>query len=160
MQSQEDLTQKLWTVKIIWLAMLGSLGIYLFLGLQFGTALRAVQNADLPLETIKNALAVLALIVVVFLAFMRPFLIKIAFAPQGDHTPPLARYTVIVLITLAIAESVGIFGLVLFMLGVSYHTFYIFLFTSALMMLWHRPKAEEYERMLVNMQNRGEIESP
>lgn len=158
MQSREDLSKKLWTVKIIWLAMLASLGIYLFLVLQFETALRAGQSADLPLGAIKNALSVLALIVVVFLAFMRPFLIKIAFAPQGANTPPLARYTVIVLITLALAESVSIFGLVLFMLGASYQTFYIFLFTSALMMVWHRPKAEEYERLLVNMQNKGDIQ--
>ena len=59
-------------------------------------------------------------------------------------------------ITLAIADSIGIYGLVLFMMGEDFQTLYIFLFLAALIMFWHRPKTEEYEQLVNNTHNRAE----
>lgn len=156
-QSRTALVKDMRTVWFIWLAMLATLGVYLFLCLWFEEALRTPQRMDFPLEMMKNALAIAALITIAAAVVMRRFMFKAALrsadSSQDANSHPIARYTVVVIITLAIAESVGIYGLILFMLGASYQTLYTFLFISALMMLWHRPKLEEYEALAAKWRN-------
>jgi hypothetical protein len=49
--------------------------------------------------------------------------------------------------SLALSESIGVYGLVLFFLGESFRTLYIFIGISALAMLLYRPKREELETL-------------
>ncbi len=153
-RSQEILSKELRTLRIIWYAMLGSLAIYLFICLQFEDALHNPQGLELPLDVIKNALCVVAAIEILLGSLFRRFLLKVSSqkndATRRSNANPLARYTLIVVISLAIADSIGIYGLVLFMIGADFQTLYIFLFLAALMMFWHRPKTEEYEQLVNN----------
>jgi hypothetical protein len=50
-------------------------------------------------------------------------------------------------VSLALSESIGIYGLVLFFLGESFRTLYIFLGISALAIFLYRPKREELEAL-------------
>ena len=159
LQSQEILSKELRTLRFIWWAMLGSLAIYLFICLQFEDALHNPQGQELPLDVIKNALCIVVAIEILLVSFFRRFILKAVQkndATKHANSNPLARYTLIVVISLAIADSIGIYGLVLFMLGEDFQTLYIFLFLAALMMFWHRPKIEEYEQLVNNM--RGDVE--
>ena len=59
----------------------------------------------------------------------------------------LAKYTVAVLVSLALCEGIGIYGVVLFFLGAELKILYIFIAISALSMFFYRPKMEELERL-------------
>ena len=159
-QSQEILSKELRTLRLIWQAMLGSLAVYLFICLQFGDTIQQPQGEKFPLGVLKNAFYVAAAIEIVFIMFVRRLMLKTAphksDAQKHSNTSPLARYTTIVLISLAIADSIGIYGLILFMLGEDFQTLYIFLFLAALMMFWHRPKTEEYQQLSNNVHNGAE----
>ena len=159
-QSQEILSKELRTLRFIWWAMLGSLAVYFFLCLQFEDALRQPQGEEFPLAVLKNALCVVAAIEILFIALVRRFMLKAASqksdANKRSNANPLARYTVIVVLSLAIADSIGIYGLLLFMLGEDFQTLYVFIFLAVLMMFWHRPKTGEYEELVNNMRSGAE----
>lgn len=50
-------------------------------------------------------------------------------------------------VSLALSESIGIYGFVLFLLGDSFGTLHIFVGISALAMFFYRPKREELETL-------------
>ena len=160
LQSQAALSKKLRTLRIIWSAMLGSLAVYLFICLQFEDALRQPLREDFPLGIFKNALCVVTAIEILAIAFVRKLMLKAASQGSAENkhpdADPLARYTVIVVLSLAIADSIGIYGLILFILGAGFQTLYIFIFLAALMMFWHRPKTAEYEALVNNMRSGAE----
>ncbi|MDM8554628.1 hypothetical protein QUF75_07865 [Desulfococcaceae bacterium HSG7] len=159
LQSQEILSKELRTLRFIWWAMLGSLAVYLFVCLQFEDALHNPQGLEFPLDVIKNVLCIVVAIEILLVSFFRRFILKAVQkndATNNSNANPLARYTLIVVISLAIADSIGIYGLVLFMIGADFQILYIFLFLAALMMFWHRPKVKEYEELVNNMRNSAE----
>lgn len=66
--------------------------------------------------------------------------------PSSSHPEAVAksRYLVTVIVSMALVEAVGVFGLVMFMLGDGFNTLYIFTGLSALGLFLYRPKADEY----------------
>jgi len=58
------------------------------------------------------------------------------------------RYLVTVIVSMALIESVGIFGFVMFILGDNFNTLYIFSGLSALGIFLYRPKVDEYAKIL------------
>ncbi len=56
-------------------------------------------------------------------------------------------------VSLALSESIGIYGFVLFLLGDGFRTLYIFIGISALAMFFYRPKREELEALAIAMQS-------
>jgi hypothetical protein len=65
----------------------------------------------------------------------------------GD-SPAKTRYFTTVLVTLMTVEIVGVFGLIMFILGDSYNTLYIFTTLAALGLFLHRPKESDYEQIV------------
>lgn len=61
---------------------------------------------------------------------------------QGDAAK--SRYLTTVIVSMSLLESVGLFGFVMFILGDSYNTLYIFTGMSVLGLLLYRPKLDEY----------------
>ena len=61
--------------------------------------------------------------------------------PEGEAKK---RYLVTVIVSMSLIESVGIFGLVMFVLGDNFNSLYIFTGLSALGLFLYRPKAHEY----------------
>ncbi len=54
------------------------------------------------------------------------------------------RYLATVLVSLTLMDSMGIYGLVMFMLDDGFNTLYIFVLMSALGLFLYRPKADEF----------------
>lgn len=54
------------------------------------------------------------------------------------------RYFLTVLISMALAETIGVLGLVMYILGDDFNTLYIFIIMSALAVFLYRPKMTEY----------------
>jgi hypothetical protein len=59
-----------------------------------------------------------------------------------------SRYLVTIIVSMALIESIGVFGFIMFILGDNFNTLYIFTGLSALGMYLYRPKADEYLRII------------
>lgn len=59
-----------------------------------------------------------------------------------------SRYLMTVIASMSLLESVGLFGFVMFILGDSYSTLYIFTGMSVLGLLLYRPKLDEYRQVI------------
>jgi len=142
---------------IIWAAMLGSLFIYVVICHQWGDQLRPTMSPNFPLDVMRNILYGIALVTLLLTHFVRKLILhRRAGAPQpvSSHAPrmtsqptPLARYSIAMIVSLALSESIGIYGFVLFVLGDSFQTLHIFIGISAIAMVYYRPKREEFETL-------------
>jgi hypothetical protein len=148
-------------LRIIWVLMLGTLGLYLFICHQFGDEIRA--KAHVPLDTIRQALYLVAAVDVLVTYYTRKIFLS------GNTTQPklkpsnsdllqdqpayVSKYATAMIIVLALSESIGIFGLVLFLLGDTYQTLHIFISISAVSMFYYRPKSEEIKQLSNAMKN-------
>lgn len=67
---------------------------------------------------------------------------------QGPLNTAKSRYLVTVIVSMSLIEVVGIFGLIMFMLGDGFNTLYIFTGLSALGLFLYRPKTDEYSEII------------
>lgn len=58
------------------------------------------------------------------------------------------RYLTTIIVSMSLVEVVGVFGLVMFVLGDGFNTLYIFTGLSALGLFLYRPKAGEYSEII------------
>ena len=78
---------------------------------------------------------------------------------SSDQPKALAKYTTAVIISLALSECIGVYGLLLFLLGDAYQTLYIFIGAAAAAMFYFRPKREELADLAMAMHG-GEMQPP
>lgn len=141
MQNSQQTVQ----LKIMWRSMLGSLGIYAAISLFVKPLLGPDSGLRLPLT---GALAVVALAIVAGTIVVR----RVALAQplsRGEidlsTAEGAARLSAVSVILWALSESIGIFGLVLFVLFGEAAVFYAFLAASAALLLMHAPRASAPE---------------
>jgi len=150
---------------IIWAAMLGFLLIYVFICHQVGEDIRGNMNPEFPIRLLKNILYGAVIVTLLCAHFLRRFMLTGRFSrsefkpynPDSNFPQPalVAKYTVAVLVSLALCEGIGIYGVVLFFLGADLKTLTLFIAISALSMFFYRPKMEELERLAMNMKRQG-----
>jgi hypothetical protein len=150
------------TLWIIWAAMVGSLLVYVFLCHQFGEEMRPTGIHDLPVGLIRNILSVVTLVTLILAHFIRKRMLEGRLGSSGSgllkpgaassEPSSLILYTTAVILSLVLSDSIGIYGLVLFMLGDSFRTLHVFIGISALAMYFYRPKREEFETLALAMQ--------
>jgi hypothetical protein len=158
-QEKEATNKGMLTLWIIWAAMLGSLLIYIVICHQLGVGFKSAEGSDLPLGLLRSILFGMGAVALLIAYFMRRSMLsaRTGFSKSkpgermvGWNAPPfLAKYATAVIISLALSESIGIYGLILFLLGESFQTLYTFIVVSALAMVFYRPKREELERLAV-----------
>ena len=147
---------------IIWAAIMGSLFIYGFICHQLGEEIRRNVNQFSHLSLLRNMPFGVAIIILLLTHYFKKILLGSAFggflsklpksAPYANQPPFLAKYTKALIVSFALSESIGIFGLVLFFLGDSFRTLYTFIGISALAIIYHRPKREDREKLALAMQ--------
>lgn len=140
------------TMNIIWAAMLLSLVIYLFMGLFLEDKITIPLEKD-ALEMLRRALYVVSFVTLVATKYIRTLVLsgkglntigKNYSRSNRDAGPTvLALYTTAMIIALALSESIGIYGLLLFFIGKSRSDLYILILISAAAMLYYRPNKEE-----------------
>lgn len=67
---------------------------------------------------------------------------------RGAVATAKSRYLATVIVSMALVEVVGIFGLVMFVFGDDFNTLYIFTGLSALGLFLYRPKVDEYSEII------------
>lgn len=154
MLAKEEMKQinQAWVpLNMIWIAMLASLGMYLIVGLYAKDNIQVATGDDFPIKTIRNVLYAVSIITLILTKVIRNSLLKNSRgfienrqpANQSNQHPAIAKYSIAFIISFALLESIGIYGLVLVMLGKDLTDLYILIILSAVAMFYYRPKKEE-----------------
>lgn len=148
-QEKQQLETGWKVVFIIWCAMFAALAMYLVVGLVLQEHWLAVISEDFPLDILRQVFFALSLLTIAGVYYLRKHLLK----PGGpvvktssrnvSQHPAVAKYQVAVVITAALLESIGVFGLVLFLLAKDNASLYQLLVISAVAMLYFRPRKQE-----------------
>ena len=150
-------------VLLIWGAILASLGVYLVICSIVGRNLQINLDSDFPLGTLKYALFVVSFITLLAVYYLRKLLLRptnaISSSTQTspDRNPALAKYTVAIIITSALLESIAIYGVVLFFLAKDTSSLYQLLFISAAAMLFFRPRKSELLNLAAQMKKQHNL---
>ncbi|MDO9161415.1 MAG: hypothetical protein Q8N35_02505 [Methylococcaceae bacterium] len=67
-----------------------------------------------------------------------------------------SRYLLTVIVSMTLIESIGAYGLIMYLLGDGYNTLHIFIIVSALGMYLYRPKVSEYESIVEALAEQSE----
>lgn len=129
----------IWT---LWASLLGTLAVYVLICHIFGHRIKFDLGPDMPVGLIKNILVFVSALEIVAAGFIRKFLLTLRKSPENSRI--IERYTAAVLVSLALSESVGIYGLILFFISKDFPTLYSFIALSAAAMVFYRPKTEEF----------------
>ena len=144
--SDAELDKGILTLKFIWGAMLFSLFLYLFVAVQLGPRLPVTMDAAV-FAKLRLALFAVALVTPLFIPVLRRAILAAAGQePKGNQAfrhPLLQRYASATIVSLALAETLGIYGLILFLLGHDPTDLYLLLIASAAVMIYFRPRRDE-----------------
>lgn len=91
---------------------------------------------------IRTVFYVIAIVLFPFTTLLRHILLRLNQTMPGE-TSAAQRYLLTVVVTQGLVEIVGIFGLLMFILGDDYNTLYIFSTMAALGIFLHRPRLSE-----------------
>ncbi|MCF6203210.1 MAG: hypothetical protein L3J59_05985 [Methylococcaceae bacterium] len=90
---------------------------------------------------------VISLILFPLANLVRHILLRLNQTMPGNN-PAKNRYFITIAVTLTMVESVGFFGLIMFIFGDKYNTLYIFSTLAILGIFLHRPKKLEYLQII------------
>lgn len=164
-QSGGGIEKGLVVLWVIWGAMVLSLFVYLMVCHQFGDEIRKSLNPDIRLDRMRHILFVVTAGELVLIYLVRRGMVPTPLLAAGrtylkaavPTVQPgiLARYTTALIISLALSESIGLYGLVLYFLGDTLQVLYTFVGISAAAMFYFRPKKVELEGFVMAMQEKS-----
>lgn len=134
---------------ILWVilgTMVSTLAVYIFLCHYLGDELRVSTDGGPPI-LIRTILYAVSIVTFPLINLLRHIMLRLNQTMPGG-TSARARYFTTVLVSLGLAETMGVYGLVLFLLGDDLNTLYIFSFLSVLAMILYGPKSDEYEEIV------------
>ena len=159
--SQENNTESfekgMMVTRIIWAGIFVCLFIYVIVCHAVAGGDFRSEATGVPLDLIKNILFGASIILLFLAYFIRRRIVSVKpgdainrpSGPSSTHNLSqfLPKYTAAILVSSALSEAVGVFGLVLFLLGDSFQNLYLFIGISAIALIYFRPKKEEIEKM-------------
>ncbi|UCB49839.1 MAG: hypothetical protein JSW56_02780 [Deltaproteobacteria bacterium] len=105
----------------------------------------------------RNVLYGVAIVTLILTHFLKKFMLAqrsggsgpTSLRPQlgSNQSSLISKYAVSMIVSLALSESIGLYGFVLFLLGENFRTLYIFVGISAIALFFYRPKREEIETL-------------
>lgn len=151
-KEQERIGRECRTLYVIWLALVMSLFVYLGLGVYLEDKV-FVSMSGQPFAIFQKAMYALAPLTVLMSFFLRKVILagkrcvaggtaRPSISDRRRH-PAVARYTIAMVVSLAMAESVGIYGFVLFLIGKNRSDLYVLMLVALALMLLYRPRREQ-----------------
>ena len=141
--------------------MVVALVMYIVVCYYLAENLQTRLSQDVPLEMVKNIFYGLTVGSLLLANFLKKLLLRVKIdqphqtlidPTPARHQPPfVTRYFNAVIVSLAMSESIGLYGFVLFFLGADFQTLYIFMAISAAAMIYFRPKIEELKELATAM---------
>ena len=146
MMTEEELDKRLMTLRIIWFVLLMSLGVYLFVGIHVGTRMQSSINEE-TVGILRTVLYAMACAILIAARYIR----KLILSGKGEVSQPvqalehlaLQKYSAATIVALAMSESIGVYGLVFFLLGKNSTDLYLLILISAAAMVLYRPRKDE-----------------
>jgi hypothetical protein len=164
-KEQEVLSKAMKINWAIWAAMVSSIGIYILVAHLTEGKIRIAEGAGEVFGLLRNILLLVGIGELVLIPLIRRVMLRpsarslMLGAPSSSLTPQshpaAALYSAALVVSLAIAETVAIYGLVLFFLSGDFNTLYLFAALGAAGMLVHRPKGGELEQLATRMKTGG-----
>jgi hypothetical protein len=162
----EKINKGMLPLNIIWGAMLISLFIYLFVGLFIMDNLHTATEKN-AIDTLRNVLFAVSFGTLIATRSIRKLILygkggrKVLNAGQPSYQSgqALSKYTTAMIVSLAMTESIGTYGLVLFILGKNQMDLYLFVLVSAATMLIYRPKRDEIVSLTQELSKQGPDDS-
>ncbi len=146
----EDIEKGWNNIHSMWISMLVALFLYLLVGLFIQDMVKLGVEDD-TVRIIRYALYGLAVITFVLIGVIRKKILSSGATgrryPHFSDNPAVGKYTTATVVSLALAESIAIYGLALFLLGKNDLDLYVLIFVSALAMIYYRPFREELLRI-------------
>ena len=127
---------------------------YIFASHYFGTQIRFVIEEEKRV-LIRSVLYVLTIISFPLINLTRFIMVRLNQTMPGKSTAR-QRYFVTLLVSMIFACIIGIYGFIMFILGDSYNTLYIFCLLSALAVYLYRPKITEYYSIVETLKDNQE----
>jgi hypothetical protein len=133
---------------IVWL-MLAGLLVYWVIAYRFSDQLQQpIPEAQrIVVRTVFYGLVIIGLPIT---NLIRHIMLRLNQTMPGNK-PANVRYLITVMVSMILVESIGVIGLIMFILGDGFNTFYIFTGLSALGLYLYRPKADEYEAIVESL---------
>jgi hypothetical protein len=144
MLTGQELEKGISMLKMIWGALVVSLLMYIFIA----PMMMETSKINFPPETydtLRKALYGVAFLTLAVTWFVRRLLLA-ASAPKQTKSrqhPAIQRYTTAMIIALAMSEGIGIYGLILFLVGKNQLDLYLLTALSAAAMTLYFPRREE-----------------
>jgi F0F1-type ATP synthase membrane subunit c/vacuolar-type H+-ATPase subunit K len=146
MIDEQELGKEMITLKIIFSAMVFSLAVYLFVGLAVVSNAKTSMDND-ALGILRAVLYGMAFIILLITKPVRKFLLTrggLGRRPVVSFKhPEVQKYALAMIVASAMTEGIGIFGLVLYILGKNVLDLYILIAVSAVVMIQYRPNKYE-----------------
>ena len=149
--------KRLLTLWIIWAGIFVSLFIYVLIGHLWGGGTQRDTMPNFPLDLMRNVLYGVAIFTLVLTHFLRKFMLAersggsgpASLRHQSDSAQSslISKYAASMVVSLALSESIGLYGFVLFLMGDNIRTLYIFVGIAAIALFFYRPKREEIETL-------------
>ena len=142
----QELDKEFLILKMIWFAILMSLGIYLFFGLYSSANFGPSMKEDV-FGILRTVLYIVSFITLIATRYVRKCVLtgKVRYrqSSQTSQHPALQRYRTAMIVALAMSESIGIYGLVLFFLGKNPMDLSLLIVLSAGAIFMYRPRRDE-----------------
>ena len=143
-------------LRFVWIALLGSLFLYVFLAIYLRNTI-AYTIQGVASSVLRWILYLVSVITFVLGYYIRKMLMNSKRALKGwsqamgnDHHPAVARYTTAVVTVLAVAESIGIYGLILYVVFGNISDLISLMLFSAIAMFIYRPRREELIKVMTS----------
>jgi hypothetical protein len=154
MIAEQDFDRVLMVLNVTWLALLGSLALYLVVGRIVAPDFASPVSGE-TFAIIRAALLLLGFVTLVAAKYVRRLILGAGgrgAEPDQDRQASLPqRYAGAVMASMAMSESVGVYGLVLYLLGKNEMDLYLLVGIAAAAMYYFRPRKEE----LLSLSQRG-----
>ncbi len=150
MVTDQEMDKGLVVLKVIWFAMLMSLAVYLLVAFLLSTTFLPSINEG-TFGILRMVLYGVAFATLIGIRYFKKLVLSGKSQNQQLNQvypyPALQKYSTFTIIALAMSESIGIYGLVLFFLGKNPVDLYLLILISAVALFMYRPKKEELIRL-------------
>ena len=144
---ENEEVKKVWRiVKIVWVALFGILFLHLFMGLSFSNQIGKPIDVSF-IRNLRIALYILSVLTVIAINYIRRAIVlskaEIKRRNNDIKNPYLVKYLVAMCVALGLAESIGIYGLVLYVMGKNIIDLFLLVFIAIFAMIFYRPKKKD-----------------
>jgi hypothetical protein len=143
---EQEIDKRLMTLRIIWFALLMSLAVYLFVAIWVGTNVQPSINES-TFGILRTVLYVMAIAILIATRYVRKLIMsgksQVSQPMQAWEHLALQKYSAATIVALAMSESIGVYGLILFFLGKNSTELCLLILVSAAAMVIYRPRKDE-----------------